>query len=74
MHALRLISNALIILGLWHQAKKAWWAFLFSIVGELGWIAYATFVHDWELAFICAVFCAMAIRALVMWRRDLKAA
>lgn len=70
MIALSWLGNVLIVLGLWHVAKKHWWAFLFSIVGESCWIAYSLYIHLWSLAFMCAIFAVLAARSLVLWRRE----
>lgn len=74
MLAISWLGNMFIVLGLWYIGKKEWWAFGFSIVGETAWIAYSLSAHLWSLAFICAVFDALAIRNLVLWRREGKSA
>lgn len=67
------LGNLFIVLGLWYQAKKHWWAFLFSVVGESLWIAYAITAHIWSLAVVCAIFAILAIRAMVAWRNEAMA-
>ena len=68
------IGNLLIVVGLWKIGDKWRHAFLFSIAGELAYIARSVAVGDWALAFICVVFCAMALRSWIKWGRDAAAA
>jgi hypothetical protein len=68
------IGNLLIVVGLYKIGDKWRHAFLFSIAGELLYIARSVAAKDWALAFICVVFCAMAFRNWVKWGEDDKAA
>jgi hypothetical protein len=68
INALSWIGNAFICTGLWYIGEKKWWAFLFSIIGELAWTVYAVETKLWPLAFICIVFGTLAIRNLYLWK------
>lgn len=70
MSLLSWIGNVLIVAGLWYQGDKQWWAFVFSVLGETAWIIYSVSAHLWSLAFICCVFAGLAIRNLILWRRN----
>lgn len=61
------IGNAFIVLGLWGIGSKRRGAFLFSIIGEAFWIAYASSIGLWSLAFICVVFLLLAARGYIKW-------
>lgn len=69
---LSLLGNVFIITGLWFQAKKVWWAFLFSLIGEGAYIVYALARKEYNFALICTVFFVMAARALYYWRKDAR--
>jgi hypothetical protein len=64
------IGNVFIVAGLWFVGGKKRWAWYFSMAGESLWIAFSLFSHLWSLAFICAVFLAMAIRNWIVWGRQ----
>jgi len=64
------VGNVFIVFGLWHQAKQVWWAYVFSIAGEALWITYALSAHLWSLALICTVFGGLALRSMIMWRKQ----
>jgi hypothetical protein len=64
------IGNLLIVVGLWKIGDKWRHAFLFSIAGELAYVARSVLLEDWALAFICVVFCAMAAINWVKWGRQ----
>jgi hypothetical protein len=68
------IGNLLIVVGLYKIGDKWRHAFLFSIAGEILYIARSVAVKDWALAFICVVFCAMAFRNWIKWGEDDTAA
>jgi hypothetical protein len=61
------IGNVLIVVGLWKIGDKWRHAFVFSVLGELAWIARSVAARDWALASICVVFCLMAVRSWVKW-------
>lgn len=66
------IGTAFILAGLWYVGDKKWWAFGFSIIGELLYIIYAflTPQAQFALAFLSVVILGMAIRNLIKWRRE----
>lgn len=68
--ALSWTGNIFICLGLWYVGAKKWWAFLFSIVGEVAWFAYSLKTGLWSLAFITLVFGSLAVRNMILWRKD----
>lgn len=61
------VGNVSIVLGLWGIGNKNRKAFLFSMVGETAWIVKSILTSQWDLAFICCVFCALAIRSYIKW-------
>ncbi len=63
-------ANLLIVVGLWFSGSKRWWAFLFTAVGEIVWASVAVYLGMYDLAFVCAIFTVLAIRNLLLWRRD----
>lgn len=63
------IGNLLIVVGLWKIGDKWRHAFLFSIAGELLYVARSVANRDWALASICVVFCAMALVNWIKWGR-----
>jgi len=60
-------GNVAIVAGLWGIGNQRRGAFLFSIVGESAWIVKSTINRQWDLAFICVIFAALAIRSWVKW-------
>ena len=62
------IGNLFIVAGLWGVGSKRRHAFLFSIAGEVAWIANAAGRGDWALTSICVVFLLMAMRGWWLWR------
>lgn len=70
MTALSWVGYVLLALGLWFQGRQAWWAYAFSIAGEALWVAYAVTKHDWALTATCLTFGALALRALLLWRKE----
>lgn len=64
------IGNILIWLGLWLVGRKDRKAFLFTIVGELVWVAYAAYYQWWDLSLSCIVFAAISAKNWVIWGRD----
>jgi hypothetical protein len=64
------IGNLLIVIGLYKIGDKWRHAFLFSIAGEVLYIARSLAGRDYALAFICVVFCAMALRNWIKWGQD----
>ena len=60
-------ANALIVIGLWTLGYKWRHAFLFSIAGEAIYTVVAYRTGQLELAFICFVFCVLALRNWVKW-------
>jgi hypothetical protein len=63
------VGNLLIVVGLWKIGDKWRHAFLFSIAGELAYVARSVMLRDWALAFICVVFCGMAFVNWIKWGR-----
>lgn len=61
------IGNVFIVLGLWGIGNRRRGAFLFSVVGELFWIAAAVGRGQFDLAVICVVFAVLALRSYVKW-------
>lgn len=64
------IANILIVLGLYLIGNKQRSAFLFSICGEFLWVIWSIKHGMWSLAFICTVFCLLALRSYVKWGND----
>lgn len=64
------IGNIFIILGLWGIGNKNRKAFIFSVIGEILWIIKAVNDGSWDLAAICVVFAAVAIRNWFLWGKD----
>ena len=62
-------GNCFLIAGLWQMGDKHRSAFLLSFIGEIPWTIYAIKQHDWALAFICLVFCGMAVRNWFKWSK-----
>ena len=62
------VGNVFIVIGLYFIGEKKRWAFLFSVVGELIWCLFSLYKQQYDLAFICAVFCALALRSWIKWR------
>lgn len=69
MNILGWVANIAIVIGLWGIGNKKRGAFIFSVVGESLWIVKSALLHQWDLAAICCVFLAMAIRSWVLWGR-----
>jgi hypothetical protein len=65
--AISWIGNIFIVIGLWFIGSKKRWAFIFSMLGEALWIAAAVRRHEFDLAFICVIFFALAARSYVKW-------
>ncbi len=63
------IGNIFIIIGLWLAGDKNKIAFLFSVVGELIWCGYSLYIKMYDLAFVCAVFAAIALRNYIKWQK-----
>ena len=70
MIALSWVGTVFIIAGLWLQGGKAWWALLFSLVGEAAWIGYAVGTQQWSLAVVCAIFEFIYVRNIILWRQS----
>lgn len=64
------IANALIVIGLWKIGDRWRHAFLFSIAGEILWSVKSLLSGQYDLAFICIVFCALAFRNWIRWGRE----
>lgn len=64
------LANLLILIGMWTLGNRWRHAFLFSIAGEVVWAIVAASRSQWELSFICAVFCVVAARNWVRWGKD----
>jgi hypothetical protein len=64
------IANILICIGLWTIGYKWRPAFLFSIAGEVLYTVMAYQKEQWELCFICVVFCALAARNWFLWGKN----
>lgn len=62
---LRWVGDIFILVGLVGNKQRA--AFVFSVIGELLWIAVAYAVGDWALVAICTIFAGMAIRSYRRW-------
>jgi len=62
------VGSALLAVGLYQIGNQHRRAFLFSIAGEFLWIIKSLCLGMWDLAAICAVFLAMAIRAYCVWK------
>lgn len=66
---LGLPGNALIVLGLWKLGQKNRRAFVYTAIGEILWAMRAIIQRDWELAAICVLFTALAVRNFILWRQ-----
>lgn len=64
------IANLLIIVGLWSIGYKWRHSFLFSIAGEALYTYVALSTKQWELGFICIVFCLLAFRNWCKWAKS----
>lgn len=62
------VGNAFIVSGSWCLGNKWRHAFLLSIVGECFWIVQALKQGQTDLAFICVVFCVLALRNWLKWQ------
>jgi hypothetical protein len=60
-------ANLLIVVGLCFLSQKRRWPFLFTITGEAIYVAAALASGQWDLAFICVVFCGLAVKNLASW-------
>ena len=62
-------ANLLIVIGIWTLGYRWRHAFLFSIAGESVYTLVAWRTGQFELAFICGVFCILAARNWWLWRK-----
>ena len=63
------IGDLFILMGAWGVGNRRRSAFLFTITGEILWIAEATQRKDRALAFLCTLFVLLATRSLLLWGR-----
>lgn len=63
-------ANVLLVVGLWMVGDKVRWAFLFTIIGEAIWVCVAIARAQWDMAAICAVFAALAVRNWIKWASE----
>jgi hypothetical protein len=61
------IGNVLIVVGLWKIGNRQRSAFLYTLSGEAVWVIYSISLGMWDLAAICIVFAALAVRNYVKW-------
>ncbi len=61
------LGNIFIVIGIWLVGDKKRSAFIFSIIGESVWTVYALQRGMYDLAAICGVFAALAIRNWFKW-------
>ena len=61
------IGNVILVLGLWLVGNKKRSCFLYTVVGETIWSAYAVHNQQWDLATICALFAMLALRNFIKW-------
>lgn len=66
-------GNVFIIIGLWLVGNKARKAFIFSLIGEAIWVVYSLNKNLYDLAFICAIFAALALRNWFAWGKSNQA-
>ena len=64
------LANILIVIGLWQIGNRKRTAFLFTITGELIWTIKAFVFEQYDLAFICAIFCILAVRNWIKWKSE----
>ncbi len=64
------VANIFICIGLWKQGSKIATAYVFTIIGEAIWCIYSLYSKQYDLAFICVIFCVLAARNLWKWRND----
>lgn len=64
------IGNIFIIIGLWKAGDKSRNAFIFSVIGEVIWVAYALYCNMYDLAFVCVIFGLIAVRNFLKWRKE----
>lgn len=60
-------GNILLCWGIWEIGNKRRVAHLITVVGEAAWIVKSVAVGQWDLAFICVIFLALAARCWVKW-------
>jgi hypothetical protein len=65
------LGNIAITAGLWGIGNRRRGAFWFSMVGEAAWIVKSVAAGMWDLAFICCVFFALAVRSYIKWNKNL---
>lgn len=68
MNILGWFGNVFIVAGLWGIGNKRRGAFIFSVIGEGAWIIKSLVAHQYDLAVICCVFFALAIRSYFKWQ------
>jgi len=61
------VGNIFIVIGLWLVGNKNRTAFIFTVIGESIWVAYAFTKGLYDLAFICIVFAVLAARNWYKW-------
>lgn len=64
------LFNVLILLGMWQNGKKNRLCFVLSGLGEAGWTVASASEGQWDLAFICAVFCCLCVYNYRKWGQD----
>lgn len=69
MTLLSWIGTVCILVGMWYIGDKKWWAFIFSIVGELAYIIYALPKKQYALAFLSIAILCTVVRSLIKWRQ-----
>ena len=70
MNGLGWIGNVLICLGLYYMGGKRWWAFVFSLLGNLVWTAYALEIRLWSAACLSIVMVLLSARGLYLWNKS----
>lgn len=66
------IGTICILVGMWLIGNKKWWAFGFSVVGEIAYIIYALLTPQpqWALVVLSVVILGMAVRNMLKWRNE----
>jgi len=64
------IANIFLIIGLFLIGNKNKYSFIFTIIGESIWTIVALCTHQYDLAFICAIFTILAIRNFRRWNNE----
>jgi hypothetical protein len=63
-------GNVAICLGLYGVGNKRRGAFLFTMVGEVLFMAHTGLRGDWAVFVACTIFLVLAVRSYVLWGKE----